>query len=148
MHLAVQHIQSYMTKAMIRVLKLMQEMREMSKSGRGNKNWNTILTSHWLTMTSESLRVMALGFVKITNQCKEMIKPHHSTIYKQLCSDQNEVTSVLFGDNLGTKLTHDTSGLNSVKGITVNTPLNICQAFIPKPIKFSVFESGYGTGNT
>ena len=34
---AMTHIQSYLAKAVIPALKLMQEMREMIKSGRGNK---------------------------------------------------------------------------------------------------------------
>jgi len=102
--LAMQKIQSYMAKAMIPMLKAMQEMREVIKSGRGNTSRTTLPTAQWLTMTSESFRVMALGFVKITNQRKEMIRPDLSENYRQLCSDQNKVTSFLFGDDLGKKI--------------------------------------------
>lgn len=38
------------------------------------------------------------------------------------------------------KITQDQNVLNSVQGIKLNTNLDICQAFIPKPIKFNASE--------
>ena len=101
--LAMQKIQLYLAKAMIPMLRMMQEMREVIKTNKTSRPV-TVHPSQWLTMASESFRVMALGFVKITNQRKDMIKPDLSDNYKQLCSDQNQVTSLLFGDDLSKKI--------------------------------------------
>ena len=62
----------------------MKNIREVIKSKTGNTNRRNVPTSNWLSMKSESFRVMIIGFVEVTNQRNVKNKLHHSSGYKLL----------------------------------------------------------------
>ncbi|KAL3876194.1 hypothetical protein ACJMK2_034064, partial [Sinanodonta woodiana] len=94
----LQKFQGTVAKSSVPLLRLMDELLHNKLDGT-TPNVNKLLAD-----AGDVLRMLSSAFCDMSHKRKELIKPDLHYSFQSLCSPQNKVTDLLFGDDLSAKV--------------------------------------------